>query len=362
MKILFFTESGLGVSALACDQLKAIHEKNEDVYAVVSSFEQEPGLINSLEEKGINVVRMDGMENHQNFWLHAKKLKEVVVNNSIEFVHVQTNWQLVMTYFAFRKIRCKPKVIYTIHSFRNHKGLLECFLAKLLITLILFLFSDLVFASCKFLKNAFSVLGSKVVILPIGIDQMYIERAFVKPIKNIVMIFPARFREGKHQDILIRALRSYINKTGDKGIKLILPGDGENLDLCITLSKELGVDRQVEFPGLCSKTSLLSYYDQSNILVCSSASETYCQSIVEGLALGKCILSTPVGVATEVLDNKQSGFIFHNEEELVKLLLDIHSGEILLNNICEYNYNKRLDFSWRNISSIYMDYLLNIKK
>lgn len=357
MNILFFTESGHGVGALLCDQISAIYQQNKNTIAVASSLEQQPGLIAGLQEQGIEVISMPGMENHLNFKEHVLLLRKSVVEKKIDVVHVQTNWQLVMTFFAFLGLKIKPKVIYTIHSFRNHKGRFEQNVTRILMSIILILFSDKVFATSEFLKNKFSILGSKIFILPLGIDQSYIDREYVEPQDGITMIFPARFREGKRQDMIIRALACYINETGDESIKLILPGDGAYLEECIILADQLGIKRNVNFPGLCSTTQLLDLYDRSNILVCSSVSETYCLSIVEGVSLGKCVLSTPVGIASEILDNKTTGFIFNTEDELEEYLKKIHFGKINHKQICKNNYNRRNLYSWYSISTKYLEVL-----
>lgn len=48
MNILFFVESGLGNSALLIDQLIALHKQHKKVCAILSTKEQEPGLIEKI--------------------------------------------------------------------------------------------------------------------------------------------------------------------------------------------------------------------------------------------------------------------------------------------------------------------------
>lgn len=362
MNILFFIESGCGVGVLLCDQISAIYQQNKNIIAVASSLEQQPSLIAGLQKDGIEVISMAGMEDHLNFKEHVLLLRKSVVEKKIDVVHVQTNWQLVMTFFAFLGLKTKPKIVYTIHSFRNHRGWVIQNITRILMSIILFLLSDKVFATSEFLKKKFSILGSKISILPLGINQIYIDRLYVEPQDNITIIFPARFREGKRQDMIIRALACYINETGDDSIKLILPGDGEHLKECIVLADLLGLKNNINFPGLCSVSQLLDLYDHSNILVCSSVSETYCLSIVEGISLGKCVLSTPVGIASEILDNKTTGFIFNTEDELKEYLKKIHTGKINHKQICKNNYNRKNLYSWNSVSTIYLDVLNRLFK
>lgn len=360
MNILYFAETGLGVGSMCCEQVSAIYKQNKSTIAVVSGLEQQTGLILGLQNQGIKVIPMTGMEYHLNFKEHVLLLRKNVIANNIDIVHVQTNWQLVMSFLALLGIKNRPKIVYTIHSFRNHKGWLEQNITRLLMTIILFLFSDIVFAPSRFLKQKFSIISSKIFILPLGIDQMYIDRAYVETDDNIRMIFPARFRDGKRQEMIIRALARYIIETGDYSIKLILPGDGEHLEDCIVLSEHLGIKNNVEFPGLCSKVQLLELYDKSNVLVCSSVSETYCQSIIEGFCLGKYVISTSVGVASEILDNKTSGFLFSTEEELILHLKNLFYDRVDYKSIGVSNYHKRFTYSWDNITAKYLNLLSRI--
>ena len=77
------------------------------------------------------------------------------------------------------------------------------------------------------------------------------------------MIYPAQFRVGKNQDIVIRAFAEYRNMTRDMNSILILPGNGELLQKMKDLCKDLGCEQQVLFPGYCSKREILEYYKKS---------------------------------------------------------------------------------------------------
>ena len=159
--------------------------------------------------------------------------------------------------------------------------------------------------------------------------------------------------------MLIKVFSKYVKETKDKDAILILPGNGDNYRLCVELAEKEGIISQVLFPGLCSKEKLLTYYDKANILLCSSISETYCQSIVEGLCLGKCIITTPVGVATEII-NENNGFIFNTADELYQILKYLRTNNNMIPIIGKYNYEKGRCFSWNNIVHKYDRIINNI--
>lgn len=357
MNILFFVESGLGVGALLCDQVTSIHNYNPDTIAVASTKEQEPNLINKLSSKGIETIILEGLENHKQLLFHAKILRKLLKNRKFDVIHVQTNWELLLTRISLLGLNYKPQIIYTIHSFRNNKGWIKKTIAKYIIIVSLALFCDRVIAPSKYLEKEFSIIQKKLYSLPLGIDDDYIKRNFVVPPGNLVMIYPAAFRQGKRQEMIIDALYKYIRATGVKDVKLILPGVGGTMDACICQVKESGLEDYVEFPGYCSKSELLRHYDRSNVLICSSISETYSQIIAEGLALGKCIITTPVGIALDIIDDNSTGFVFSTEDELVSRLIAIGEKKEQLLYICKMNYSNRMKYSWMTISKQYLEFL-----
>lgn len=360
MNIFFFVESGLGNSKLLEDQVNSLIKTNNSVFVGGSRLDQEPGIAKRLEIATGNFFYFNGMDSHSNFFRHCLLLRKTVSLYNIEIIHTQTNWELFLSFLAVRCLKNKPKIIYTIHAFRNNKGFLKKTIAKFLISILSYVCSDYVIATCHYIKKQFNILKSKIYILNLGIDDEYIYNPYKKVDKGLHIIFPAKFRQGKRQELIIIGFANYINKTHDLESQLILPGDGENLEKCKKLARELKVSERIDFPGLCTKEKILNLYDQSNILICSSISETYCQSIVEGYCLGKCVLSTPVGIAPEIIDNKKSGYIFTTEEELTNLLIMLNLNTSNLQKICENNYNNRFHYSWSSISLEYISLLEKI--
>lgn len=167
------------------------------------------------------------------------------------------------------------------------------------------------------------------------------------------IIFPGMFREGKGQDMLIRAFHKYQQETKDMLSKVYLPGNGELLDVCKQLVKEKGLEKQVYFPGKLSKEEVLLFFDKSNILACTSKSETFSQVMAEGYCLGKCIVSTPVGIACDIIEEGKNGFIVHSVEELKNKLLWLNNHPDSLRKMGLRNYADREKFSWYYIAAMY---------
>lgn len=358
MRIFFFTECGLGVARFLITQAIFIKRSNPDIICGISSMEQDAGLIQELKNNGICLTEFNEMELHHNFYSHFRLLRKTIKENNIDIVHCQTNWQLVMSYFVKLSLMRKQKIklVYTIHGYRNNKSVFKKLIAKFLISIMLLVCADKIIATCKFLKHEFRILGYKISIINLGVDDCFINTEFADDhVKGLQIIFPAIFREGKRQDLIISSFYQYIKLTNDNISTLYLPGSGETIYKCIDLVNKLDIKNRVIFPGLLCKNDLIELYKKCNILVCSSVSETYCQTLVEAFCLDKCIISTPVGIAPELIIPNISGFLFKTGSELVKILVQLSQDPLTLIKIKEHNMNLKKNFSW---SSITHDYLL----
>lgn len=360
-KLLFFaSDYKIGLSALLCDQLIALYKCGVELCAVAGDHDQEDGLTEKLAEYGIPVVRVHNLDVHSNFILLAKKLKQIIEEEHINVVHVQNNWQLALIsyvkYVALR--RKKIKIIYTIHAFRNN-SLWKSRIAQIVIGFALLLFADRVICMCTYLKNKFRLLSYKIVLLPHGISDMFFyEDDLVLPDSGLHMIFPAQFRMGKNQDMIVKAFANHITRTGDMASKLILPGNGPLLEDIKNLTIELGIQNRVSFPGRCPKDETYKMYKSCNIGVIASNSETFGQSIVEPFVLGRCVISTPVGVAIDIIKNGQNGFIFTTEQELSDIFTKLYNDQILIKKIGTNNFKQRDMFRWDKICQNYKRLLL----
>ena len=171
------------------------------------------------------------------------------------------------------------------------------------------------------------------------------------------MIFPAQFRHGKNQDMIIRAFASHISKNNDKTSHLTLPGDGPLQNKMKNLASELNIADRITFPGQCTKNEILQLYLKSNIGIVTSNSETFGQSIVEPFVLGRCIISTPVGIATDIITNNENGYIINSENELINILNKLYHHPNIIQDIGQNNFNRRNLFKWDKISIKYKDLL-----
>lgn len=131
------------------------------------------------------------------------------------------------------------------------------------------------------------------------------------------IVFVGRICEVKRIDLLICAF----SNLPDKSLKLIIIGDGPCKNSLIDLTKKLDVYSRVDFLGI--QENPYPYIKNAKIVALSSESEAFPTILIEGLLLGKTIVSTPVPGAIEILHDGQLGYISksHSIDDYYQTLL-----------------------------------------
>ena len=354
--ILFFaSDFKIGLSSLLTDQLIALFKRGLNIVAIAGDNEQEKGLSQLIADNSISIIRINGLDEHHGFKQLSMKIAEIIRKYNVQIIHVQNNWQLALVSYA-KYVLCNDrliKVVYTLHGFR-HNNPLKAFVARIIIGIALFCLVDRVICMSQFLKSKFFFLSYKIELLPLGISDSYFTNQHNIHIDNgLQMIFPAEFRKGKNQKKLLYAFARHIKSTNDMQSHLILPGSGVLLKDMMSLSDKLGISNRVSFPGQCTKEKIKELYLNCNIGLVSSNSETYGQSIVEPFVLGRCVISTSVGIAPDIILQGENGFIYKNEDELVSIMKRLYYDPSLMLKCGKRAYNNSKMFKWEEICMQY---------
>lgn len=142
--------------------------------------------------------------------------------------------------------------------------------------------------------------------------------------------FSLAFLEGeKGFDILLKAFGKYFKNTKTK---LLIGGEGSQKTLLINLTKELGIENQVEFLGRLSREEVSKYMSLCDSFVLPSKYETFGVVYIEALASGKPVIGTFNGGAEDII-NKNNGLIVkvNDVDELGLAMKNI------MKNITSYN-------------------------
>lgn len=209
------------------------------------------------------------------------------------------------------------KIIYTIHGllwkereysnsvpFKISTYVGESELKKIVRTVRLTAISRYVKKELSY-RFGLSPQAIKILYDPISDDYFSIKR---KPSEGIIF-YPASIIPRKNQLLLLKVAKLLKNETQE--FKIIFTGrigDSKYYSLIRDYIKKNKLERYVLFMGEVPKSKILSLWSLTTVGIIPSLEETFSLSLVEGLASGTPMLSSPVGVAPEVILPGKTGF------------------------------------------------------
>ncbi len=116
----------------------------------------------------------------------------------------------------------------------------------------------------------------------------------------------SRLVKHKRVDLIVRAL-SFVK---DKEIKLIIAGDGPEINNLRALTKELKIEKRVNFLGKISDKQLIKLYSEAGAVYYAPYNEDYGFVTVEAFSSGKAIITTEdSGGVAELTQKSKAGII-----------------------------------------------------
>jgi len=357
--VFFISERDFGLGRLLVEQAISFSQiKDSNFHFITGSTEKEKGLFDQLNDAKVPYTKIEGLEYHSGFGRLAKTLNQSFQKLKPSIVHVQTNWQLALVIWVKLRYNLRFKIIYTVHGFRN-TSFIGSLIFRLIIGIVFFLFVSKVVVCSSYVKDKFKFLGSKVILLYLGISKVYFEKKSNEDLNiqgTIKLFFPAVFRSGKNHEDLIGAFSDYLkNHSLPSDIKLILPGAGQRLEKCKWLVEKLNVSQYVDFPGFLDEQSLLDLTKESSIAVIPSKSETFGLCIAEPFVYGRCVVTRPVGIAVDIIKDHSNGYFFNNRQELYSILEKLLEKRELIKKAGDNAFNDRMALNWVQIGERYMN-------
>jgi glycosyltransferase involved in cell wall biosynthesis len=156
--------------------------------------------------------------------------------------------------------------------------------------------------------------GDEVDVIYNGIEFPDVSRT---PHQGVVIGSVGRLHHVKGHDLLIRAFASLDRRD----IRLKIAGDGPEKDNLIKLTKDLKVDKQVDFVGF--QKDIYKFISGLDIYVQSSRSEGFGLAVVEAMSQELPVIVTPAGSLKEIVSDGETGFVCKDFNE--KSLADVVS-------------------------------------
>ncbi|MFH1545431.1 MAG: glycosyltransferase family 4 protein [archaeon] len=344
MKILivvpYFHPSAGGLQQYALNLHNYLKDNKHEVVIVTSNKE------NKLKEEKINntrIYRLPTLFRISNtpinfFWV--KHLRRIIETEKPDLI----NAHLPVPFIADLAARvAKERKIPFILTYQNDLIKENPLLNLLCKAYYFFLGNKTLEISKKIIVNSFYYAETsphlkkhlkKVSCVPPSVDvkkfNLSINRDWLKRkynLKNNIVLFVGQLdKSHNHKGLkyLIEAIKKI--KEEKTPIKLLIVGEGDNINYFKKISKKIGIEEDIIFAGKKEKTLPL-HYAGSNVTVLPSTnrSEGFGIVLIESMACGTPVIGTRVGGIPAVIDDKKDGFLVEpkNSIELSKAIKKI---------------------------------------
>ena len=162
-------------------------------------------------------------------------------------------------------------------------------------------------------------------------------------IPRFTVLFAGNFVPLKGADLLIDAIRSVPD------VDLVMAGSGPMEARLKRLVADSGLADRVRFAGVLDQKDLRSYYQAADALILPSASEGMPNVLLEAMACGTPVLTTPVGGAPEIVSDAVSGYFIESRtpQHITSVICRIMATPLdrgAVRNWCErFSWNQTLD-------------------
>ncbi|MBA7489497.1 D-inositol-3-phosphate glycosyltransferase [subsurface metagenome] len=204
----------------------------------------------------------------------------------------------------------------------------------------------------------FGVHKKKIYLIPAGVDIGDYEPHQDKSNEVLNLLFVGRISRNRCLEPIIKGLQ-YLDK-----VKLTIVGSEEKssslsrrgyLSKLKALADELGVRERINFTGAKYGKELIDYYQAADVFIYTSLYENFGQTLLEAAAASLPIISTPVGVAPEIVIDGETGFLVDDDPRMISerigQLKDVSTRTEFGARIKEIVKEK---FSWSNIVDQYL--------
>ena len=174
--------------------------------------------------------------------------------------------------------------------------------------------ADAIIAQGGYLRGVIEDLGipqDKIVTINNGVNlaDFVVSAKFPHPRPYILAIGNIIRRKGF--DVLLKAFKGL----EDKGVDLLIAGEGREMLHLKTMARELGVDQQVYFLGSVMGQEKIDLYKSALFFVCPSRKEPFANVILEALAAGLPVIASAVDGNVELVQHEKHGLLFPVEDD-----------------------------------------------
>ena len=169
-----------------------------------------------------------------------------------------------------------------------------------------------------------------------------------------------RLVKRKSIDTMINALSGIKNKK----IKLLIVGDGPEIDYLTGLTEQLNLTDRIKFPGYITEEEKYSYLANSDVFILTSMHEGFGIVFMEAMFMGLPIVCTNHGGQVDFLKQDQNALLIDvgDVESCRKSMMKMYNDRNLYKIMSRNNKKKVRDFYADTVASEYLKIFYEIKK
>lgn len=149
----------------------------------------------------------------------------------------------------------------------------------------------------------------RISVIPNGIDMDIFKPGLQVNTNTIVLGMQSRLVKIKDHETLLHAFAQIKKQRSNMLIKLLLAGDGEQMEYLVNLSKQLGIEKEVQFKGMIDQSELVGFLNELDIYIHASFGETMSTAIMQAMACKKAIIASDVPGISNMIIQQQTGLL-----------------------------------------------------
>lgn len=161
--------------------------------------------------------------------------------------------------------------------------------------------------------------------------------------KDFVVMTVSRLAKEKRVDRIINNHKELVKKYSN--MKLLIVGDGPDIDKLKDEAKSLGVSDSVIFTGKVPLSDIPIYYQLGNVFVTASKSETQGLTVVEAISSSLPVVAVKDDSFVNSVIEDFNGFVFTDDEKYINSISKLYEDKELYNRLSNQSRLLSEDFS-----------------
>ena len=161
--------------------------------------------------------------------------------------------------------------------------------------------------------------------------------------KDFVVMTVSRLAKEKSVDRIINNHKELVKKYSN--MKLLIVGDGPDIDKLKDEAKSLGVSDSVIFTGKVPLSDIPIYYQLGNVFVTASKSETQGLTVVEAISSSLPVVAVKDDSFVNSVIEEFNGFVFTDDEKYINSISKLYEDKDLYNRLSNQSRLLSADFS-----------------